>query len=59
MHRDVLEFKVWEKGSLLDQSKDVPNNAIKTQSVFSFYENGMSFAYIGRNMPKKLGKVII
>ena len=45
MHRDVLEFKVWEKGSLLDQSKDVPNNAIKTQSVFSFYENGIMTMY--------------
>ena len=45
MHRDVLEFKVWEKGSLLDQSKDVPNNAIKTQSVCSFYENGIMTMY--------------
>ena len=38
-------LKFWEKGTLLDQSKDVPNNAIKTQSVFSFYENGIMTMY--------------
>ena len=31
-----FRIMVWEKGSLLNQSKDVPNNAIKTLTVFSY-----------------------